>query len=230
MTTIRSIIAVAVKKGWSMFQLDINNSFLHGKLDEEMYIRIPKGWGYTVSKNDYSLFLKCSSTLIIIVVVHPDDILLSGNDEGEISSLKLFLDNQFRIKGLGHWYYFLGLENFIEAAGVIMCQRKFAMDVLTDLNVWSGLLLPDLALSIHHLSQFIHASTVSHMAATFHVLKYVKGALSQGLFMSADFDFTLQAYCDSDWDACANSRKSVSGYLVMLGSSLLVWKSKKHHT
>lgn len=119
-----------------MYDLKKDSKQWYSKLSDSLISR-----GYTVSKNDYSLFLKCSSTLIIIVVVHPDDILLSGNDEGEISSLKLFLDNQFRIKGLGHWYYFLGLENFIEAAGVIMCQRKFAMDVLTDLNVWSGLLL-----------------------------------------------------------------------------------------
>lgn len=41
--TLKSLNVIAVKRGWNISQLDVNNDFLHGDLHEEVYIEVPPG-------------------------------------------------------------------------------------------------------------------------------------------------------------------------------------------
>ncbi|RVW66431.1 Retrovirus-related Pol polyprotein from transposon TNT 1-94 [Vitis vinifera] len=115
--------------------------FLHGDLEEEVYLEQPPGFvaqgdkeiqafGMNKSEKDHSVFYKKSAASIILLVVYVDDIVITGNDHAGISDLKTFMHSKFHTKDLGELKYFLGIEVSRSKKGMFLSQRKYVLDCL----------------------------------------------------------------------------------------------------
>nr|XP_016479150.1 PREDICTED: uncharacterized mitochondrial protein AtMg00810-like [Nicotiana tabacum] len=171
--------------------------------------------GYSHSLNDYSLFVKRTESCYVFLAVYVDDIILTEDDLSEISALKMA--NPLDIAHKLH-----------SDVGELLPKPESYKSLVGKLNFLTHT-RPDLCFAVQHLCQFLKTPRVPHMAAALHVLRYLKGISTFGVFLSNSPDFSLLASCDSDWAACHESRRSVTGFCIHLGGSLLSWKSKKQH-
>ena len=67
-----------------------------------------------------------------ILIVYIDDIILIGDDTGEVERLKKVLATAFEVKDLGQMWYFLGMEVARSRKGISISQRKYVLDLLTE--------------------------------------------------------------------------------------------------
>ena len=61
-----------------------------------------------------------------------DDVLIATNDKQQVDQFKVLLDQTFKLKDLGDLKYFLGLEAARTVKGIALCQRKYALELLSD--------------------------------------------------------------------------------------------------
>lgn len=308
--TVCSFLTVAAIHDWSLHQMDVHNAFLHGDLDEEIYMDVPQGlrrqeekkvcrlrkslyglkqasgqWyakftsvlttaGFQQSRHDYALFTRTEGMSSIYLMIYVDDILIMGNDEAAIGDFKKYLHAIFHIKDLGAPKYFLGIEIACYEQGISLSQRKFILEIISETGL-SGCKLavipieqntklttadydkgisqeddfvledpssyqrlvgklihltmtrPDISYAVQTLSQFMHSPKQSHLNAAYKVVKYLKKCPGLGILLSRRCNMEMTAYCDPDYATCPMSRRSVTGYCIKLGDSLLSWKTKK---
>ncbi|WMV38166.1 hypothetical protein MTR67_031551 [Solanum verrucosum] len=143
MVTVRSVLAVVASKHWNIYQMDVYNAFLQGDLVEEFYMQIPSGFlkgshhkdlGFVQSHFDYSLFTLTVGSDVIVVLVYVDDLILTGSNLTLIQSTKSNRQKKFKMKDLGDLRFFLGLEFSRNVCGILLNQRKYALELVADLG------------------------------------------------------------------------------------------------
>ncbi|KAF5481191.1 hypothetical protein F2P56_001861 [Juglans regia] len=237
MTTVRCLLAVAATKNWIIHQLDVNNAFLHGDLDEEVYMipslgYCPKGETrvcFHSSQADHSLFTLTTSTSIVLVLVYVDDILVDG----------IFLNQRTYVLDILSDSGQLGARTAPFPMEQHLKLTTQGGDLLPDPGLYRRLVgrlkyltitRPDIVYAVNTLSQFMHAPRVPHMTAATRILRYIKGCPSLGIFFPSSNSTHISAYTDSDWASCPITRCSTTGYFIQLGTSPISWRTKKQNT
>ncbi|XP_071692039.1 uncharacterized mitochondrial protein AtMg00810-like [Rutidosis leptorrhynchoides] len=227
LVTVRVLLTVVTKNNWFIQQLDVNIAFLHGDLDEEIYMKIPQGFakeGETLNLDTkfsikdlgslkYFLGIEVAKTfegLVLSQRKYTLDILADFNFDGCRPSAFPIEQNH-------------KLDKCEDAPKIDpSCYRRLVGRLL-----YLQATRTDITYSLNILSQFVADPRQPHMDTLNQVLHYLKTTMGHGILLPRYGGFNLSAYCDSDWLGCPSTRRSRTGYILLLGGAPISWKSKK---
>ncbi|RVW23360.1 Retrovirus-related Pol polyprotein from transposon RE1 [Vitis vinifera] len=236
------LLSLAVNQDWCLQQLDIKNAFLNGDLEEEVYMEIPPGFEESMAKNqvrpDHTLFVKKSHAgKLAILIVYVDDIILSGNDMGELQNLKKYLSEEFEVKDLGNLKYFLGMEVARSRKGIVVSQRKYILDLLKETGMLGCKPIDTPMESQKNLvsrrkytgrqGEISAACRALDLSLTHSARYWLCSECWKGLFFRKTENRDTEVYSDADWAGNIIDRRSTSGYCSFVWGNLVTWRSKK---
>ncbi|CAJ2642413.1 unnamed protein product [Trifolium pratense] len=115
--SIRVLMAIVNMYDLELEQMDVKTAFLHGELEETIYMQQPEGF---VKDNSKVCLLKKSlyglkqsprnEKVILYLLLYVDDILMASSDKQEIQQLKEKLNGEFEMKDLGNAKRILGMD------------------------------------------------------------------------------------------------------------------------
>ncbi|RVW29668.1 Retrovirus-related Pol polyprotein from transposon TNT 1-94 [Vitis vinifera] len=188
--SVRLLLSMAAMCSWPLYQLDIKNAFLHGDLAEEVYMEQPPGF-------------VAQGSLCIYLVVYVDDIVITGSDQDGIQKLKQHLFTHFQTKDLGKLKYFLGIEIAQSSSGVVLSQRKYALDILEETGMLDCKPVdtpmdPNVKLVPGQGEPLGDPGRYRRLVGKLNYLTITRPDISFPVSVVSQF---LQSPCDSHWDA-----------------------------
>ncbi|RVX10831.1 Retrovirus-related Pol polyprotein from transposon RE2 [Vitis vinifera] len=190
--TIRLILALAVSFQWPIRQLDVENAFLNGDLQEEA----PRAWfqklrvalvdyGFQSSRAETSLFTHHTASDILILLVYVDDILVTGSNPKLVSHFISYLHEKFALRDLGLYHIFWAFRLNNRARSSEYRRIVGALQYVT-------LTRPDIAFAVNKACQFMAKPSDVHWLAVKRILRYLKGTISLGLHFQTSTSMELQ--------------------------------------
>ncbi|KAK4380827.1 Retrovirus-related Pol polyprotein from transposon RE2 [Sesamum angolense] len=163
-------------------------------------------FGFQQSAHDHCLFTKDASDGFMALLVYVDDILVTAPNMVLIQAVKDYLHSLFTIKDLGHarssyvWKLLeipmVWLKLSANCGTLLPDPGKYRR--LVGRLLYLGFIRPDISYSVQQLSQFLTRPCEAHWKTTVHVVRYLKGTPTKGLFLPSKSSFELRAYCDAD--------------------------------
>lgn len=88
---------------------------------------------------------------------------------------------------------------------------------------------PDIAEAVGVLARYMSKPTMEHWQAAKGVLRYVVGTVGFGLVFTKD-KAGLACYCDADYAGDIDTRRSTTGYVILLHGGAVSWSSRLQPT
>nr|GEX83123.1 putative reverse transcriptase, RNA-dependent DNA polymerase [Tanacetum cinerariifolium] len=139
--TIRVLFSIAANKGWPLHQFDVTMPSCMENLRRKS-IWTPSGIcrkfesKRSVSFEEILIWTEAVSSslgkLVTCLIIYVDDMIITGNDEEEMTRLRTNLFKEFEIKDLGRLKYFLRIEVLRSKQGIFICQKKYVLDLLVE--------------------------------------------------------------------------------------------------
>jgi len=200
------------------------------------------------------------------IALYVDNLLIAGNNDEDIATIKQPSSERFEMKDLGIARKFLGMEiEYGEDGSIKIHQNQYirqllerhrmddcspvnipmdtsgklaAINVSTEAagdphkyaSIVEGLMFAacvtrlDIMCAVGQLSQFLNHPLSKHLLAAKYVLRSLQGTSTYGIMYHPP-PLYLQGYSDTDWAGDIDTRRSTTGYIVMLNNGTIVWKS-----
>ncbi|RVW87999.1 Retrovirus-related Pol polyprotein from transposon RE2 [Vitis vinifera] len=161
-------------------------------------------FGMLRSTADHSVFYHHNSLgQCIYLVVYVDDIVITGSDQDGIQKLKQHLFTHFQTKDLGKLKYFLGIEIAQSSSGVVLSQRKYALDILEETGMLDYKPVdtpmdPNVKLVPGQGEPLGDPGRYRRLVGKLNYLTITRPDISFPVSVVSQF---LQSPCDSHWDA-----------------------------
>ncbi|XP_033143373.1 uncharacterized mitochondrial protein AtMg00810-like [Brassica rapa] len=86
---------------------------------------------------------------------------------------------------------------------------------------------PDICFAVNQASQHMQAPKVHHWNMVERIMRYLREAPGQGVWMGCNKSTEIVGYCEADWTGDRVDRRSTTGYCTFIGGNLVTWKNKK---
>nr|GEX84774.1 hypothetical protein [Tanacetum cinerariifolium] len=132
MEAIMIFLAYTAHKGFTMYQMDVKNAFLHGSLKEDVYVCQPEGF---INADHPSHVYKLKKALrfdddILVGQVYVDDIIFGSTNPRYATLFSGLMKSLFEMSMMGEMTFFLGLQVNQSPSGIFINQSNYVNEIL----------------------------------------------------------------------------------------------------
>ncbi|GJV24471.1 putative RNA-directed DNA polymerase [Tanacetum coccineum] len=254
MTTIRLVLSIVAAKDLYLEQLDVKTTFLHGDLDEDIYMTQSKG--FQSAGKEENLMCKLNKSLYGLKQKPRQQCLKFDSFMQRAGYKRCAMDHCCYLKKMKD----LGFAKQILCISIIrdkmkgtlrLTQEKYIGKVLEKFNMkdaearcqplgdhfkLSKKQAPKTEAYRQRMAKVPYASAVGsvifmsnpgreHWEAIKWLLRYLKGTSKATLCFSRK-EVVLEGFSDSDSEGCLDPSKSTTGYVFTVGATTVSWMSR----